>query len=480
ALWALLPSSASSGLLRSGPAASSSLVPHYSLLASRWSSSQYCSRVATMTAMVPRATLLRSTAALLLSAASGFVPPARPAAPRGAFRDTLTAAASCAGDDARVVIVGKVILDRYGDPSCRDDEAEVTIGGGGPQATWGACAALAVRDMIATSEEGTWEREPASAETRGVAPPKQRVTFLAPIGTKNWSPERTEALASLLPMLESPPALATSSEHITPTIDIWHDEDEIVNWKPVDGSFGLEGADGLWRNRPSAGDILDAIGDHKGNIVLHAILESGADGAGGGLDASPFFDASLVDRVSVAGVEPIVFPEEETGLVTDENAKCVSSLIRRVEASLSSSCMTSGNEKLLVVSPDRPCYEALFRSKKEARHDMNACDVEYAVRDGASGSLVHDLLVPSASLDTLDGVPVNPTGAGNAYAGAYVACRGTGSSAAEAAILANAVGAAVCEHENLPPWTWEVLERMTRGACEVQGKVRKMRSIAHI
>jgi hypothetical protein len=41
----------------------------------------------------------------------------------------------------------------------------------------------------------------------------------------------------------------------------------------------------------------------------------------------------------------------------------------------------------------------------------------------------------------------------------------------EAACIANAVGAVVCEYENLPPWTWEVLDRVVEAACDVQNKV---------
>mmetsp|Transcript_32621 Transcript_32621/g.59814 ORF Transcript_32621/g.59814 Transcript_32621/m.59814 type:complete len:116 (+) Transcript_32621:90-437(+) len=102
----------------------------------------------------------------------------------------------------------------------------------------------------------------------------------------------------------------------------------------VPGSFGEEGADGLWRDRPSARDVLDAIDEgynydnndndnndndeddgNNNNVILHAILEAGDTSAGGGLDALPFFDSMLMDRVSSVGIEPIVFPNEVTGII---------------------------------------------------------------------------------------------------------------------------------------------------------------------
>lgn len=366
-----------------------------------------------------------------------------------------------------VVVVGKVILDKYGNPSVVEDDgsAELTIGGGGPQAAWGACASLAARQLLP-------EWEPTVA-VRGTSPPKQPVTFLAPIGTKNWAPEMTNALNSLLPMLETEPILATSAEHITPTINIWHDENEVVNWLPVDGSFGEVGASGLWANRPCADDILDAIKGYEGNILLHAILEAGHKGTGGGMDALPFFDPSLVERLSAASIEPIIFPDESTGLVSAEDSRAVIRLVEKVSASLSAGCMSKGDEKMLLVSPDRPCYEALISDESFAT-DSKA---EFAVRNGANGSFANEVIVPAATLRTPDGKPINPTGAGNAYAAAYAACRASGSCIEEAASLANAVGAVVCEYDNIPPWSWEVVERVAEGAREVRSKVRQLHRI---
>ena len=187
-------------------------------------------------------------------------------------------------------------------------------------------------------------------------------------------PSMTESLGYLLPMLRTPPILVTSDNHVTPTIRIWHDEYENVTWDPVDDSFGMGGADGLWRVRPSARDILDAIdgsrvrgddGDGEDDMtVLHAILEAGACSAGGGMDASPFFDAYLMKRVVVASVEPIAFPD--AGAVSHKDARAMCSLVDGIETSLTASLShetktNSGGRrrKLLVLSPNWPCHDAL-------------------------------------------------------------------------------------------------------------------------
>lgn len=49
----------------------------------------------------------------------------------------------------------------------------------------------------------------------------------------------------------------------------------------VDGSFGEEGAGGLWKDRPNAEDILNVIMSLDGeSVALHAILESGHNATG--------------------------------------------------------------------------------------------------------------------------------------------------------------------------------------------------------
>eukprot|EP00984_Skeletonema_dohrnii_P026728 scaffold16119_cov67-Skeletonema_dohrnii-CCMP3373.AAC.1 len=82
-------------------------------------------------------------------------------------------------------------------------------------------------------------------------------------------------------------------------------------------------------------------------------------------------------------------------------------------------------------------------------------EFEMIIRDGGNGCFTNEMKMPAATLRTIDKAPVNPTGAGNAFSAAYVVCRGTGSSVKEAASIATAVGAVVCEYEHLPPWSLE-------------------------
>ena len=129
---------------------------------------------------------------------------------------------SKADDGRRVVVIGKIIIDQYGDPATRSSNnfTKITVGGGGPQAAFGAAAALACRDHYFRGSSLSYD----SLEF----PPKQQVTFMGPIGLQHWDQQYTLALDRiLLPMLDTPPVLISSNDHITPTIDIWHDAGEV-------------------------------------------------------------------------------------------------------------------------------------------------------------------------------------------------------------------------------------------------------------
>ena len=398
-------------------------------------------------------------------------------APRSNFR--YSSAAESVKLNAHAVIVGKIILDKYGPPKeddGGDDNCGVTIGGGGPQAAWGAAASLAVREYLSHAAKKPKVNDESMSILHNT---KHQVTFLAPVGTKNWTPSMTEQLSKLLP-----PAvrvvLVPSSDHITPVINIWHDERENVRWLPLDGSlFESIGADGLWQNRPSSQDILNVIQDDKENedIILHAIVESGNKPTGQGMDSLPFFDDMLTSRVSAAGIEPIVFADDVSGKVTCEDSLAVTATIRKIRKAFFDARArgkeTNGHNSrsLFVVTPDRPCYEGMTSntdfSMNESENDDNN-EFEMIIRDGGNGSFTNEMKMPAATLRTVDKAPVNPTGAGNAFSAAYVVCRGTGSSPKEAACIATAVGAVVCEYEHLPPL--EVVERIAEAVCEVRSK----------
>ena len=92
--------------------------------------------------------------AAILATATGFLLPAHRSVPsrrlvRGS-NQLLFATEIENSEEPHIIIVGKIIMYKYGDPkSMNDDDAnEVTIGGGGPQAAWGACAGLAVKDLL--------------------------------------------------------------------------------------------------------------------------------------------------------------------------------------------------------------------------------------------------------------------------------------------------------------------------------------------
>ena len=383
------------------------------------------------------------------------------------------------GGQPQVIIVGKIILDKYGPPEKQIDS--VTIGGGGPQAAWAAAASLAVMEYLRAAEKN---KENDIILSANLQQQHQQVTFMAPVGMKNWSPELSEQLSQLLPPTVKV-VLIPSDEHITPAINIWHDANENVRWVPIDGSFDSLGADSLWQNRPSAQDILNEIQqncDGKSDVILHAIIESGAKPTGQGQDALPFFDNELMSRVSVAGVEPIVFADDTSGMVTNEDSHAVVSLISKMRQSFIAS-RKQGDENvgdsLFVVTPDRPCYDGMITHTKHTNFDQF---FEMIIRDGGNGCFTtNGMKMPAATLRTRDGLPVNPTGAGNAFSAAYVVCRGNGSSPHEAASIATAIGGVVCEYEHLPPWNLEVMKRIFEAACEVHetANIHIMTSISH-
>ena len=388
-------------------------------------------------AMGRRPFALHIVAALLVSLAEGLVSP--------------------------VIIVGKVIIDEYGDPA-KSEAPALSIGGGGPQAAFGAAAGLAVRDCF--DADGTRKTEFENSIFQ--LPPRMPVAFLGAVGS-DWTDEDTDSLHSLIgPALDTAPVLVQSKEHTTPRIRLWHDEGQNIQWYAVNDSFGPCGADGLWRNRPSASDLLAVLNERDGiaeqGACLHMIVEAGEGAAGGGMDSEPLRDPQLLKRISFVGVEPIAFINEEEGKVSATDA---ASCVRLIESL----------PRLDVLCPDND----LDLSLQVVGHDRGAFHI--VARNGPKGSILYERTstgrgnngkqVRAATLTTSDGQPVNPTGAGNAYSGALSALLGTGSDLTEAATIATGVGAAVCEFQNLPPWRWEFLERIRDAREEVRESIKK-------
>jgi hypothetical protein len=335
----------------------------------------------------------------------------------------------------KVVVIGKLIIDEYRSPD--QSEGLISIGGGGPQAAWSAAAALAILSGD--------EQDP---------PSPQPVTFLGPVGKVDWTEREETALQEILgPAVEKIRLLPGDSLR-TPRIQLWHDEEQNVQWRPLFDSLGPQGAGGLWR-RPCPNDFLDIL-DESEVVTCHAIVEGGTKSPGDGDDALFLMDPSVQERIGFLGVEPVVFADERTGRVSDADAQSCTSRLEALSASLD------------FVSPDMPLFQEI--------EPVLWNQMEVGIRNGPKGSLLlerdgSETLVPAATLVTCDGLPVNPTGAGNGYAAAFTACRGSGASAVDSACIASAIGAVFCEYDHIPLWNASVLRRIRQAAEEIGYKV---------
>lgn len=337
-------------------------------------------------------------------------------------------------DASRVIVVGKVIIDEYGKPD--DGPGILSIGGGGPQAAFGAALALATLSND-TSDP----------------PQKQPITFVGPVGG-DWSDSDATALDSMLGSALESVVMIQGLGLRTPRIQLWHDDLQNVVWRPIHDSFGPQGADALWDNRPSAMDMLSLIGDDE-YVSCHVVLEAGTQRPGQGGDVQFLHDDSVRKRLSFLGVEPVAFAEAGSVRVSQVDADCIVSRL------------SSLSPVLRLVSPDNQIYEAIPLSFWTR--------YEVGIRKGPMGSTILEesrlAAVPAATLVTPNGAPVNPTGAGNAYAGAMTALRSQGVSLLDAACIASAVGAVFCEYDHIPPWSSSVISRVRQATAEVREKL---------
>jgi len=298
----------------------------------------------------------------------------------------------------------------------------------------------------------------------------------------------------------------TGEGFFTPRIRLWHDREQVVHWYAMNDSFGPKGADGLWRNRPSAGDLTAILEERckssgcvpsdeeggGGGFVLHVVAEAGEASAGGGMDCLPLVadEGLLLDRrLSFVGIEPVANVET---LGEGDAAVAAGLLAASCEgiskASQQSSAALVGTS--VFWCPDRALDGAIRKHGLYERVGNGNTGLSWtvSVRDGPGGSRVMRqgssscdfdgggaVAIPAATLATEDGKPVNPTGAGNAYSAAVTALVGNGVSLETAACIATGVGAVVCEHEGLPNadggdgkgWS-AVLDRIREAALEVE------------
>mmetsp|Transcript_14422 Transcript_14422/g.16608 ORF Transcript_14422/g.16608 Transcript_14422/m.16608 type:complete len:421 (+) Transcript_14422:114-1376(+) len=332
------------------------------------------------------------------------------------------------------VVVGKIIIDEYLQKlpssslseSCNfenktEESKTLTIGGGGPQAAWGAAAALAVKEW--TNNRG--DADFYEGVTEGLSkepPPPQPVLFLGPVGKIDWTKAENEELFDLLsPAIQSINVIEGEGLR-TPRIQLWHDDEQNVQWKALNDSFGAEGADCLWRNRPSSQDIRNALDCYNDNddllITLHMILEGGATAAGSGEDAAPLLDDTLfIDRnIQFVGIEPVAFPEE-----SDSNSG--TEKLSTTDANSCEQLLKSINHVVDFISPDSAMFNSSLDWNAVCSDGKNNTGVAaIAVRDGPRGSELYldfaansdslplSIKMPAAILNTSDGNPVNPTG----------------------------------------------------------------------
>ena len=419
-----------------------------------------------------------------------------------------------------VVVVGKIIVDEYGDPFPHSDDEQnkkneiqsktpappktISIGGGGPQAAFGATAALNVWDIYYSKKE--------RSNTTTELPP---IIFVAPVGN-DWTHSETKALESSLgasaaviihnetivaagnspvdgsdlPMIQTHLVVKSTggNDHqndtnygfFTPRIRLWHDPDQICHWYALNDSFGPKGADGLWRNNPSAKDLTSILESDDWNkdsrIVLHAIAETWTGAAGAKLDFLPILQDENVlfqNQLSFVGIEPVASGET----VTKEDAQVAASVLTDCCKSVAGTpfCNT------VFWCPDKELDQAMVSNGLYETASSGASDLVQitAIRDGPRGSTMRitkssfknnqEAQIPAATLGTKDGSPIDPTGAGNAYSGAMTALLGNDVPLSKAVCIATAVGAVVCEHEGLPPQSdWQrTLERIACAAREV-------------
>jgi hypothetical protein len=236
-----------------------------------------------------------------------------------------------------VVVIGKIIIDEY--RGSKTTASSVTVGGGGPQAAWGAAAALAIMDS-------------------GMG--KQPVTLWGPVGDLDWTDREDSALRSDLEDCLSAINLYRGPNLRTPRIELYHDEDQTIQWRPLQDSFGESGAEKLWAwSGPNATGLVEQVcpdlvnmasdNDSQGakdssankevSLVVHVLGEMGLKSPGGGHDSSLLADPgwSTYGSGVLKSLEPIIFPDSPDGGLTDATANGALDRILRTCARLTRS-----------------------------------------------------------------------------------------------------------------------------------------------
>jgi hypothetical protein len=374
-----------------------------------------------------------------------------------------------------VIVVGKIIVDEYGPPDATSPTT-MTVGGGGPQAAMGAALALAALQYL---NQEHLERLPLSDSS---PPPPQPVMLLGAVGDLDFGDKEEQQLQETFQgALQQPPVLVRGKECVTPRIRLWHEgDDQILKWYAIENSFGDErGAGKLWKTVPSVKDYQQVIEQctllTTTKPILHVICEGGVAAPGKNGDSAPLLDPNVRQSISCLSVEPILFPQDGDGKVSQEDVANCMDLLQKI---LDGNKDDDDNKKWknltipFIVSPDKAAYQAMEESKHLpliAASSSTFCFDSWAIREGPKGSTIISastevsMSVPAAKLREL----VNPTGAGNAYSAAYSALRGLGCDLETCASIATGVGAVFCEYNHCPPYTYPVIERILQARDEV-------------
>jgi hypothetical protein len=295
--------------------------------------------------------------------------------------------------------------------------------------------------------------------------------------------EESQVREVLKDALQEPPLLLRGNDCVTPRIRLWHEgEDQVLKWYAIDDSFGDEkGAGKLWKTVPSVEDYQRLLKKATGSVkpILHIICEAGSRAPGRNGDSKPLLDPVVRNSISCLGIEPILFPQDEGVVSSEDGAHCLG-LLRKILNEGSGDSLDGQERVSVIISPDSAAYSAINK-KMEA---MTSFDFEscfgldsWAVREGPKGSTIVEpsgakTSVPAATLRNF----VNPTGAGNAYSAAYTALRGRGCDFVTSSTIATGVGAVFCEYEHCPPYSTEIVERILHASKEVKKRLAECAS----
>lgn len=347
----------------------------------------------------------------------------------------------------RVCVVSKIILDTI--------RGTQHLGGGGAQATVGV---------------------------RLAAPETAQCVLVAPAGT-----DFDDSVLDGLRHDYGVGATVESLAHVptTPGEVIRYEGEEML-WEP----HGWEGWADLceWQPVLPPADAYHVIVEGGGDGEVRSVQAAMAVAAGSGWQTAPLAERPLLSiepvmhEVTRGNIEDLARLSAHADVVSPDllTATRIARCFAGARGSGPSSVAPAGAE----AEPPRSRRSLRLISRGCARALRLRPTATLAIRDGARGSylLTDGRLTHSPAV--ADTEVVDPTGAGNAYAGALCAVLASGAPANEAADVASAVGAAFVAVDG-----WPALERSewvaaraaeARGQREIEAQVRAFARSANI